>query len=190
MGLYMSRLLDSLWSGTPLSTPSRILMLGLDNAGKTTILYKVKLNENIITIPTLGFNVETVTPAKGVTFTVWDVGGQKALRQLWRHYYENCAGVLFAVDSADRSRMSECREELEEVCNSPDMARVPVVIMANKQDVHGACTTSEVAELLGLHLLKDRKWFVQGTCATKGQGIYEAMEEMARLSKDFQQTKT
>ena len=60
--------------------------------GKTTILYKVKLNDDVMTIPTLGFNVETVSPVKGVTFTVWDVGGQKALRQLWRHYYENCAG--------------------------------------------------------------------------------------------------
>nr|KAG5708006.1 hypothetical protein BaRGS_025144 [Batillaria attramentaria] len=155
---------------------------------KTTILYKVKLNDDVTTIPTLGFNVETVSPVKGVTFTVWDVGGQKALRQLWRHYYENCTGLLYVVDSADQTRMSESREELEAVCGSPDMAGVPVVVIANKQDLPGACKTSEVAEQLGLHKMTDRKWFVQGACAPTGQGIYEAMQELARLSKDFKQS--
>ena len=67
---------------------ARILMLGLDAAGKTTILFKLKLNENVSTIPTIGFNVETVTPVKNVTFTVWDVGGQEKIRQLWRHYFQ------------------------------------------------------------------------------------------------------
>ena len=62
------------------------------SAGKTTILYKVKLNENVCTIPTIGFNVETVSPTKGVTFTVWDVGGQDKIRPLWRHYFQNTEG--------------------------------------------------------------------------------------------------
>ena len=63
-----------------------------DFLGKTTILYKVKLNEQVSTIPTIGFNVETVSPCKGLTFTVWDVGGQEKIRQLWRHYYQNTEG--------------------------------------------------------------------------------------------------
>ena len=66
------------------------------SAGKTTILYKVKLNENVCTIPTIGFNVETVSPTKGVTFTVWDVGGQDKLRPLWRHYFQNTEGKALA----------------------------------------------------------------------------------------------
>ena len=72
-------------------------MLGLDAAGKTTILYKLKLNENVTTIPTIGFNVETVTPVKNVTFTVWDVGGQEKIRQLWRHYYQVQFKLRFLV---------------------------------------------------------------------------------------------
>ena len=86
MGLWISKLVSAL--GSFGNQNARILMLGLDAAGKTTILYKLKLNENVTTIPTIGFNVETVTPVKNVTFTVWDVGGQEKIRQLWRHYYQ------------------------------------------------------------------------------------------------------
>lgn len=73
-------------------------MLGLDAAGKTTILYKLKLNQSVTTIPTVGFNVETVT-YKNVKFNVWDVGGQDKIRPLWRHYYTGTQGLVFVVDS-------------------------------------------------------------------------------------------
>lgn len=66
-------------------------MLGLDAAGKTTILYKLKLGESTITIPTIGFNVETVQ-YKNINFTVWDVGGQHLVRPLWKHYYPGTNG--------------------------------------------------------------------------------------------------
>lgn len=85
MGLWFSRAFNTLFRD---EGGARILMLGLDAAGKTTILYKLKLNENVTTIPTIGFNVETVKPMKNVTFTVWDVGGQEKIRQLWRHYFQ------------------------------------------------------------------------------------------------------
>ncbi|RNE98217.1 ADP-ribosylation factor 1, partial [Trypanosoma rangeli] len=81
----------------------RILMVGLDAAGKTTILYKLKLGEIVTTIPTIGFNVETVE-YKNLKFTMWDVGGQDVLRPLWRHYYQNTNGIIFVVDSNDRER--------------------------------------------------------------------------------------
>ncbi len=70
------------------SKEMRILMVGLDAAGKTTILYKMKLGEVVNTIPTIGFNVETVE-YKNISFNVWDVGGQDKIRLLWRHYYTN-----------------------------------------------------------------------------------------------------
>jgi len=161
-------------------------MLGLDAAGKTTILYKVKLNEQVTTIPTIGFNVETVTPVKGVTFTVWDVGGQEKIRALWRHYFQNSQGLMFIVDSADAARMREARDELFGIMKAPDMERVPVVVVANKQDLPGALTTAEVADQLDLSDVTDRKWFVQGACAKNGDGIYEAMGQMAKLVKEFQ----
>jgi len=130
MGLWMSRLFDQFKND-----PARILMVGLDAAGKTTVLYKIKLNEVVSTIPTIGFNVETVSPVKGVSFTVWDVGGQDKIRPLWRHYYENTQGVLYVVDSADRLRLDESRHELHNVLQDDTMRGVPLVVLANKQDL-------------------------------------------------------
>merc|ERR1711907_45124 len=89
-------------------------MVGLDAAGKTTILYKLKLGEVVTTIPTIGFNVETVE-YKNISFTVWDVGGQDKIRPLWRHYYQNTQGIIFVVDSNDRERVGEAKDELNRV---------------------------------------------------------------------------
>lgn len=93
MGLLLSKLATALNEFG--NRRARILLLGLDAAGKTTILYKLKLNETVTTIPTIGFNVEEVTPVKNVTFTVWDVGGQEKIRPLWRHYYQVRINLYF-----------------------------------------------------------------------------------------------
>jgi ADP-ribosylation factor protein 6 len=82
MGGQISKMMGKIFG----SKEMRLLMLGLDAAGKTTILYKLKLNQDVTTIPTVGFNVETVT-YKNVKFNVWDVGGQDKIRPLWRHYF-------------------------------------------------------------------------------------------------------
>lgn len=96
MGLLLSKLASALNEFG--NQRARILLLGLDAAGKTTILYKLKLNENVTTIPTIGFNVEEVNPVKNVTFTMWDVGGQEKIRPLWRHYYQvSTHMILFNV---------------------------------------------------------------------------------------------
>ena len=104
MGLAFSKVFGKLFGKKDV----RILMVGLDAAGKTTILYKLKLGEIVTTIPTIGFNVETVE-YKNISFTVWDVGGQDKIRPLWRHYYQNTQGVIFVVDSNDRDRVGEVR---------------------------------------------------------------------------------
>lgn len=98
MGLFQS--LFARWGKREM----RILMVGLDAAGKTTILYKLKLGEIVTTIPTIGFNVETVE-YKNISFTVWDVGGQDKIRPLWRHYFTNTDGLIFVVDSNDAVRL-------------------------------------------------------------------------------------
>lgn len=82
MGGQFSKMMGKIFG----SKEMRLLMLGLDAAGKTTILYKLKLGQDVTTIPTVGFNVETVT-YKNVKFNVWDVGGQDKIRPLWRHYF-------------------------------------------------------------------------------------------------------
>eukprot|EP00105_Crassostrea_gigas_P022224 XP_011441665.1 PREDICTED: uncharacterized protein LOC105338306 [Crassostrea gigas] len=185
MGLLLTRLLTAFESFSQESSVSKILMLGLDSAGKTTILYKIKLNENVQGIPTVGFNVETVSPIKGVSFTVWDVGGQEVLRPLWKHYYQNTHGLVYVVDSNDRERILMSREELFGILENDEMRGVPVVIIANKQDQPNALSTSDVADLLCLHKLTSRKWFIQPACAIKGEGLHESISELATLVKDF-----
>ena len=165
---------------------AKILMLGLDAAGKTTVLYKLKLNETVSTIPTIGFNVETVQPVKNVSFTVWDVGGQDKIRQLWRHYFIGCEGLIYVVDSSDNSRFTEAQNELEWILDSDEMAGVPLVILANKQDLPRAVSPSDLAGKLGLDKVRNRKWHIQGTSALSGEGVYQAMQELSTLVKEFQ----
>lgn len=170
------------------SRDARILMVGLDAAGKTTILYKLKLNETVSTIPTTGFNVETVCPCKGVTFTVWDVGGQEKIRPLWRHYFQNTQGLIFVVDSSDLERISEARQELFSVLESPEMEGVPVVVIGNKQDLPRALKSHELAQQLSLLQHKANPWHVQEAYAKNGEGIYEAMHKLSDMVKEFEKS--
>merc|ERR1712147_221716 len=98
----------------------KIVMVGLDAAGKTTVLYKLRLGEVVTTIPTIGFNVETVE-YKNINFTVWDIGGQDKIRKLWRYYYHNTQGLVFVVDSNDRDRIEDAREELMKILSEDEM---------------------------------------------------------------------
>lgn len=117
MDLFLLRLNTSLkcvlrcFVCVPTTKLSYFFAVGLDAAGKTTILYKLKLGEIVTTIPTIGFNVETVE-YKNISFTVWDVGGQDKIRPLWRHYYQNTQGLIFVVDSSDTKRIAEAEQEL------------------------------------------------------------------------------
>ena len=128
----MGNLFANLFSGLFGKRDMRILMVGLDAAGKTTILYKLKLGEIVTTIPTIGFNVETVE-YKNISFTVWDVGGQDKIRPLWRHYFQNTQGLIFVVDSNDRERVGEARDELHRMLQEDELRDAVLLIFANKQ---------------------------------------------------------
>ncbi|KAK5579189.1 hypothetical protein RB653_008868 [Dictyostelium firmibasis] len=153
----------------------RILMVGLDAAGKTTILYKLKLGEIVTTIPTIGFNVETVE-FKNINFTVWDVGGQDKIRPLWRHYFQNTQGLIFVVDSNDRERIQEACDELQKMLNEDELRDAVLLVFCNKQDLPNAMSVAEVTDKLNLHSLRQRKWYIQSTCATSGDGLYEGLD--------------
>jgi ADP-ribosylation factor protein 1 len=175
MGLAFSQLFDKFFGKKEL----RILMVGLDAAGKTTILYKLKLGEVVTTIPTIGFNVETVEYKK-ISFTVWDVGGQDKIRPLWRHYYQNTHGLIFVVDSNDRERIDQAKDELHRMLNEEELRDAVVLVFANKQDLPNAMPVHEVTEKLGLNSMSHRQWFVQSTCATTGDGLYEGLDWLSR----------
>lgn len=161
----------------------RILMVGLDAAGKTTILYKLKLGEIVTTIPTIGFNVETVE-YKNISFTVWDVGGQDKIRPLWRHYFQNTQGLIFVVDSNDRERISEAKDELMRMLTEDELRDAVLLIFANKQDLPNAMNAAEITDKLGLHSLRSRHWYIQSTCATSGDGLYEGLDWLSNQLKN------
>eukprot|EP00455_Lapot_gusevi_P012731 TRINITY_DN160_c0_g1_i10.p1 TRINITY_DN160_c0_g1~~TRINITY_DN160_c0_g1_i10.p1 ORF type:complete len:174 (-),score=49.35 TRINITY_DN160_c0_g1_i10:393-914(-) len=157
--------------------------IDIDAAGKTTILYKLKLGELLTTIPTIGFNVETVE-YKRVSFTMWDVGGQEKIRPLWRHYYQGCNAIIFVVDSADRERIDEsvgyqlnAKEELHIMLSNDELKDAALLVLANKQDLPGAMTVSQITDRLALSSLsRGRPWHVQACCAVTGDGIYEGLD--------------
>merc|ERR1711892_525732 len=179
MGSMFTKLFDSLISKKEM----RVLMVGLDSAGKTTILYKLKLGEIVTTIPTIGFNVETVE-YKNIGFTVWDVGGQDKIRPLWRHYFQNTQAVIFVVDSNDRERVSEARDELARMLNEDELREAVLLVFANKQDLPRAMNAAEITDKLGLHSMKNRNWYIQATCATSGDGLFEGLDWLSSQLKN------
>jgi len=163
----------------------RILMLGLDSAGKTTILYQLKLGAQVVkTIPTVGFNVETVHH-KNIHFNVWDVGGQDKIRPLWRHYYLGTQGLIFVIDSADKERFDEAKQEFYRIINDREMRDACILIFANKQDQDpkDVMKADEISDRLNLRNLPSRNWYVQPTVAIEGQGIFEGLSWLAQNCK-------
>ncbi|XP_064399723.1 ADP-ribosylation factor-like protein 1 [Halichondria panicea] len=178
MGGLFTRLFSGLWGAKEL----RILILGLDGAGKTTILYRLQVGEVVTTIPTIGFNVETVT-YKNLKFQVWDLGGQTSIRPYWRCYYANTDAIIYVVDSADRDRLAISKSELVSMLEEDELKTAMLMVFANKQDIEGAMTPSEISTALGLSALKSRTWAIFKTSAIKGEGLEEAMEWLVNALK-------
>ncbi|EDV99563.1 GH12417 [Drosophila grimshawi] len=163
----------------------RVLMIGLDGAGKTTALYQLKLNTALTNIPTVGFNVEMME-YKRLRMTVWDVGGQNRLRSLWRYYYNNAAAVIFVVDASDEERFHEAMIELHSVMCVKELKDSVLLVLANKQDLPHAVTLVDLAIRLRLHELHQR-WKVHGISATFHKGLHEGMELLYRLIRKRRQ---
>ncbi|CAF1253921.1 unnamed protein product [Adineta steineri] len=176
MGKLLSKVLKKLSA----DGPKRILMLGLDNAGKTTILYQMKHTEDYSTVPTVGFNVETISPCHGITLTVWDVGGQDHLRTLWHHYFDNVDGLVFVIDSTDRNRLSLAKAELKGIFHHDTMKNVPLVIIANKQDRTDALSTDILIEKLDLNQWYNGTFNIIPCCALTGDGLKSAFTVLAK----------
>ncbi|PON74673.1 Small GTP-binding domain containing protein [Parasponia andersonii] len=171
MGGRISRIAKRLFPKNGL----RIVMVGLDASGKTTILFKLKLGEVVTTVPTIGFNVEAIE-YKDISFTVWDVGGQDKIRPLWKHYFQNTQGLIFVVDSNDKERILEARNELHRILTENELSNASLLVYANKKDLPNAMSVTEMTDKLGLHSLHHRHWYVQYTSATSGEGLYEGLD--------------
>lgn len=153
----------------------RILMLGLDNAGKTTILKKFN-GEPIDTIsPTLGFNIKTLEH-RGFKLNMWDVGGQKSLRSYWRNYFECTDGLIWVVDSADKLRLNDCKSELHGLLLEERLSGATLLIFANKQDLPGSCSAEELRTILNLDSIKTHHWQIIWCSAVTGENLLHGID--------------
>ncbi|KAG0034709.1 hypothetical protein BGZ82_005623 [Podila clonocystis] len=180
MGIPVSKLFPSLYAAS-LKKDYRILILGLDYAGKTTLLYKLKLGREDTTISAVGFNVETIT-YKNISFTMWDISGHDKIRPLWRHYFKDTVTFVVVVDSHDRDRISELKDELRRLNNEEDTDAV-FLFFANKQDMPGCMTIMEIYESLGLKEFATRRKrgiHIQPCSATQGDGLQEGLEWLSQ----------
>ncbi|XP_028395510.1 ADP-ribosylation factor 6-like [Dendronephthya gigantea] len=182
MGNLLMVSLDRLASAV--SSPCHIVMLGLDNSGKTSLMYKAKLKENVKVHPTTAFNVECVNATKKLKFKIWDIGGREANRPLWRAYVRKTEGMVFVVDSTDSSRFDEARHELFNLLNSESaqLNDVPILVLANKQDCVGAVSPDMLARELNLAELNDRHlWTVEPTSACIGEGFADGLKTLGKM---------
>ena len=148
----------------------RLLMLGLDAAGKTTILYKLNIGEII----RIGYSIETVQ-YNDTKITSWDVGSIDS-RSLFDLLYGEGQGIIFVIDSLDKERIDEAKEGLKRLLLEDKLSDVPLLVLANKQDISGVLSVTEIAEILDLVTIKNREWHIQGICAMTSEGLYEGFE--------------
>lgn len=148
----------------------RILLLGLDNAGKTTLLKQLASEEVTHVTPTAGFNIKSVA-ADGFKLNVWDIGGQSKIRPYWKNYFDNTDVLIYVVDCNDHKRVPETSEALSDILEDEKLKDVPLLVFANKQDLTDVLPTGEIAISLGLVNLKNRTWQIVGCSAIDGTGV-------------------
>ncbi|XP_052672503.1 ADP-ribosylation factor-like protein 3 isoform X2 [Harpia harpyja] len=152
----------------------RIVLLGLDNAGKTTLLKRLASEEVSTITPTQGFNIKSVH-SHGFKLNVWDIGGQRSIRPYWKKYLGSTDLLIYVIDSADQKRFEETGQELAELTEEESLTGVPLLVFANKQDLVTAAPAAEIAEGLSLHTYRDREWQIQACSALSGEGVQDGM---------------
>uniref|UniRef100_A0A8C4Q7P1 ADP-ribosylation factor-like protein 14 n=1 Tax=Eptatretus burgeri TaxID=7764 RepID=A0A8C4Q7P1_EPTBU len=164
-----------------------VAIFGLDFAGKTSLLYRLKLGENVRTLPTVSFNTERLqlqlTRSRPcIPFHFWDVAGQDKLRPLWRSYARGADALIFVVDAADPERFEEARAELLRVVRLPQAQEVPLLVFANKQDLPQAVGAVKLEKILGLpEFGVGMVWHVQAVSANTGRGLHEGLARLHEM---------
>ncbi|KAM8905180.1 ADP-ribosylation factor-like protein 11 isoform 1-T2 [Spinachia spinachia] len=165
-------------SGSP-----QVVLMGLDLAGKSTLLARLLTGQVVETSPTVGFNVGSLELDKKTSLTVWDVGGQKSMRANWRYYLDDCKALVFVVDSSDPARLPEAQKVLKKVLNEEKLRGVPLMVLANKKDLADSMTIREISNQLDLQSHDDRLWEIQACSALKGLGLLQAFMSISKLIK-------
>jgi len=157
----------------------KVIFVGLDAAGKTTILYLLSQEFGLrepVTLPTIGFNIETFE-IKDLAFTSWDIGGEDRIRPLWKYYLENADYLIFVIDSSDYERLNYAKDELFKILHEPSLEGIPILFFANKQDLPTALGVKEIAERLQLYKIpSSTSWHIQACSAILKEGINEGFD--------------
>uniref|UniRef100_UPI0037E86BB0 ADP-ribosylation factor-like protein 11 n=1 Tax=Semicossyphus pulcher TaxID=241346 RepID=UPI0037E86BB0 len=169
--------------GQARSSSPQVILMGLDSAGKSTLLARLLTGQVMETSPTIGFNVGTLDLDKKISLTVWDVGGQKSMRPNWRYYLDDCRALVFVVDSTDRTRMPEAQKALKKVLADEKLRGIPLMVLANKKDLPDSMTIREISNQLDLPAHSERLWEVQACSALKGLGLQQAFISVHKLIK-------
>ncbi|OZJ05463.1 ADP-ribosylation factor-like protein 2 [Bifiguratus adelaidae] len=157
----------------------RLLILGLDNAGKTTILKRINGDDISKVSPTLGFEIKTLE-YQGYKLNIWDVGGQKSIRSYWRNYFEQTEGLIWVVDSADRLRLHDCKEELHKLLQEERLAGASLLVFANKQDLPGSMNGEDIQRHLDLDTIRTHHWSIQPCSGVTGDHLLKGMDWLIR----------
>ncbi|KAL3045417.1 ADP-ribosylation factor-like protein 11 [Trematomus bernacchii] len=165
------------------SSAPQVILMGLDSAGKSTLLARLLTGQVMDTSPTIGFNVGTLDLDKKTSLTIWDVGGQKSMRANWRFYLEDCRALVFVVDSSDPARLPEAQKVLKKVLSEENLRDVPLMVLANKKDRPNSMTIREVSQQLDLAQYGDRLWEIQACSAVQGLGLQQAFLSVHKLIK-------
>ncbi len=153
----------------------KIVILGLQNAGKTTILYRLSLGQLVSTQPTIGSNVEEISH-NNVKFQAWDLGGQESMRSVWDVYYISTDAIIFVIDSADTSNYEESKTQLLKLLQNEDLKSVVLLIFANKQDLDSVKPADELVKIYGLDQVKNHLWHMQPCSAKTGEGLMAGLK--------------
>jgi len=167
MGFILSKIIEFF---TKNRNNFKIIILGMQNAGKTTILYRLSLGQLVKTTPTIGSNVEELT-YNNVKFQAWDLGGQESTRSVWDVYYMNTDAVVYVVDSQDDEYFEESKSQFHKLIANPALKNATILIFANKQDLPGAKDTNKLIQDYEFFKIKDHIWHIQSCSALKGEGL-------------------
>ena len=148
----------------------KIIILGIQNAGKTTILYRLALGQLVKTTPTIGSNVEEIN-YNNVKFQAWDLGGQENMRSVWDVYYSNTDGVIFVIDSNDKENYEESKNQFYKILQNDTLKNAVILIFANKQDLITSKKVNEIIEIYELDSIKNHVWHIQPCSANTGEGL-------------------
>ena len=165
---------------------ANVIVIGLDNSGKSTIVNKLKPEESKRhdIVPTIGFNVEKFV-TKALSFTAFDMSGQGRYRNLWEHYYRECHGIIFVLDSGDKLRMSVAKDELNMLLSHVDIVnkRIPILFFANKMDLRDALSSVKCSSMLELERIRDKPWHICASNAHTGEGLEEGVNWLTEQLK-------